>query len=153
MTELSIHIAMKKFFVGCALALSAFFLPLKPLLLGALVLVVVDMWTGIRAAKARGEKIRSRSIYRTGIKFRDYALLIIVGHVMSIMFFKENPIDFATIASMFIAYTEFRSFCENMYDITKNDFWNKIFAIMPDFNFKGRDLKGQNPNENSNGNT
>lgn len=152
MTELSIHIAMKKFFVGFALALSAFFLPLKPLLLGALVLVVVDMWTGIRAAKARGEKIRSRGIYRTGIKFRDYALLIIVGHVMTIMFFKENPIDFATIGSMFIAYTEFRSFCENMYDITKNDFWNKIFAIMPDFNFKGRDLKGQNPNENSNGN-
>lgn len=152
MNLLTIQLAMKKYIVGLALALSAFFMPLKPLLLGALVLVVVDMWTGIRAAKARGEHIRSRGIYRTGIKFRDYAVLIIVGEVMSKMFFSEMPINFSTIASMFIAYTEFRSFCENMYDITKNDFWNKIFAIMPEFNFKGRDLKGNNPNELTNGN-
>ena len=147
----TIHFAMKKFIVGTGLALMAFLVPLKPLLLGALALVIIDMWTGIRAAKARGEEIRSRGIYRTGIKFRDYAILIIVGEVMSKMFFAELPINFSTIASMFIAYTEFRSFCENMYDVTKNDFWNKVFAIMPNFNFKGKDLKGNDPNDLTNG--
>jgi hypothetical protein len=143
MQELAITIAIKKFFIALTLTVTAFFLPLKPLLIGSLILVLIDLYTGVKSAKKRGEKIQSKGYKRTLIKFRDYALLIITAHLMTTIFFPNLGVDFASLASMAIAYVEFRSFCENMEEITGNSFWMKIFAILPEFNFfQGKTTKG-----------
>lgn len=144
--SISILAVMKKYLLASVLAVTSFFVPLKPMLIGTLILVVIDLYTGVKAAKKRGEQIRSKGLKRTLMKFKDYALLIIIAHLMTTIFFSNLGIDFASLAAMGIAYVEFRSFCENMEEITGNSFWMKMFAILPEFNFfKGKDTKGNEP--------
>lgn len=38
---------------------------------------LLDLWTGIDAARANGEKVRSRPLRRTGVKIGDYFRLVL----------------------------------------------------------------------------
>lgn len=131
-------IAVKKLLVLVATTVMAFLAPLKLLLIGSLILVLIDFDTGKRAARKQGIPISSKGLYRTIIKFKDYAMLIIVSHIMKVIFFPMAGIDFATLAASFVAYVEFKSFCENMKVITGNEIWDKIFEILPNINFMKR---------------
>lgn len=46
---------------------------------------LMDMWTGIDAAKANKEKIRSKSLRKTGVKIVDYFRLIIIFVLIDIL--------------------------------------------------------------------
>ena len=46
---------------------------------------LMDMWTGIDAAKANKEKIRSKPLRKTGIKIVDYFRLIIIFVLIDIL--------------------------------------------------------------------
>lgn len=60
--------------------LLAFVEPLRWIVLLAFVLVIVDLRFGIRAAKARGEKVRaSRAVRRTINKMVDYVCWILLA--------------------------------------------------------------------------
>jgi len=118
----------------------SFFAPIKLLLIGALILVILDWITGVRASKKRGVKMKSVSLYRTIVKFKDYSILIMASHLMTKIFFTDAGIDFAKVAAGYIAFVEFKSYCENMKIITGNEIWDKIFEILPNINiFKKKD--------------
>lgn len=130
-TDISLTMIMKKWFILSIGMIASFFAPIKFMLVGSLILVVLDWHTGIRAARKRKEPILSKGLYRTAIKFKDYALLIIIAHMMTKVFFPDLGIDFASMASAYVAYVEFKSFCENMAEITGKEIWNKIFDAIP----------------------
>lgn len=68
---------------GTLAMLGEFFEPLRWVVVLALVLVMVDLRWGIRAAKARGEVIRtSRAIRRTINKIVDYTCWILLAGVL-----------------------------------------------------------------------
>ena len=46
---------------------------------------LMDMWTGIDAAKANKEKIRSKPLRKTGIKIVDYFRLVIIFVLIDIL--------------------------------------------------------------------
>lgn len=46
---------------------------------------LMDMWTGIDAAKANKEKIRSKPLRKTGVKIVDYFRLIIIFVLIDIL--------------------------------------------------------------------
>lgn len=77
---------------GVITLLIDFFEPLRWVMLLALVIVIVDLRFGIRAARVRGEAIRtSRAVRRTINKVVDYVCWILLAGVLGEAF--GNPFD------------------------------------------------------------
>lgn len=77
---------------GVTTLLIDFFEPLRWVMLLALVIVIVDLRFGIRAARVRGEAIRtSRAVRRTINKVVDYVCWILLAGVLGEAF--GNPFD------------------------------------------------------------
>jgi hypothetical protein len=101
-----------------------FFTPIAWSLVGIGVLVFADVFTGIRAAKKRGDRIHSRTMGRTISKMIFYTLAILLSRVMELAFIPWLPI--AQLTSGYIAVVEFKSNMENIGEITNTDIWNHL---------------------------
>ena len=101
-----------------------FFTPITWALVGIGVLVFADVFTGIRAAKKRGERIHSRTMGRTISKMIFYTLAILLARVMELVFIPWLPV--AQLTSGYIALVEFKSNMENIGTITDTDIWNHL---------------------------
>lgn len=90
-----------------------------PVLVGAIVLLlVVDLVTGVAAAVRRGERVTSRAFRRTGRKVLEYTALGLVGVALA-NGFQGSPLAFVTAALddavlLYIALTEALSVFENV---------------------------------------
>lgn len=116
-----------------------FVLPLVPFLGATLFLVVCDLYTGIQAAKKKGEEIRSRGLRRTTRKVTLYFVGILGAHVMFKTFFEPKglSVDLVWAVSGWICFTEFKSNLENISDVTGTDIWAQVKGrITAAFNFK-----------------
>lgn len=151
MTETISYLAVKQWLIAIVLAVGSFFAPIKMLLIGSLVLVTVDFITGVWAARVRKEKVTSKKFYNSVSKLVGYSLLIIVAHHMTNIFFHDADIDFASLAGMFIGYIEFKSFTENMYKISGNPMWEKLFNIIPELKFLKNGNTGADSQTNNRG--
>jgi len=101
-----------------------FFAPITAGLIGLGVLIFADVITGCKAAKVRGEEIRSNRMARTVSKIIFYSIAIILSRVMEVAF-----IDFIPLAQMtagYIAIVEFKSNMENIASITGVDVWKHL---------------------------
>ena len=101
-----------------------FFAPITASLIGLGVLIFADVITGCKAAKVRGEEIRSNRMARTVSKIIFYSIAIILSRVMEVAF-----IDFIPLAQMtagYIAIVEFKSNMENIASITGVDVWKHL---------------------------
>lgn len=101
-----------------------FFAPITWSLVGIGVLVFADVFTGIRAAKKRGERIHSKGMSRTVGKMLYYSIAIVLSRVMELAFIDWLPI--AQLTSGYIAVVEFKSNMENIAEITGVDVWNNL---------------------------
>lgn len=109
--------------------LSTFLVPLGPYLLAVSALVMVDLFTGIRAAKKRKEKIKSKGLRNSVLKIRDYFIAILLTEMMSQVFFNDLPITYITAS--YIGVIEFKSNLENLAATTGTDIWKKIKQYLP----------------------
>ncbi len=101
-----------------------FFAPITAGLIGLGVLIFADVITGCKAAKVRGEEIRSNRMARTVSKIIFYSIAIILSRLMEVAF-----IDFIPLAQMtagYIAIVEFKSNMENIASITGVDVWKHL---------------------------
>lgn len=103
-----------------------FFSPLYPLLLTVITLTSCDLFTGIIAAKKRGEIIHSRGLERTIIKCVLFCLAICLSHLMEIRFFDWLPM--CNIVSGYICIVEFKSNIENISEYTGIDIWKQLIS-------------------------
>jgi len=87
-------------------------LPIKDFLIITSALVVLDLITGIVAAKKRKEEIRSRSLMRTTIKLLLYYSAILATEGVQVVFAEKIPITYITAFT--IALTELKSILENV---------------------------------------
>lgn len=101
-----------------------FFAPITWSIIAIGVLVFADVFTGIRAAKKRGERIHSRGMSRTVGKMLYYTIAIVLSRVMEIGFIDWLPI--AQLTSGYIALVEFKSNMENIATVTGVDVWNHL---------------------------
>lgn len=101
-----------------------FLLPLLPFLGMVCALVATDFFTGVRAAKKRGEKITSGGMKRTVEKTVLYFAAIILSEGMVQVFFPGVPLTY--VVSTYIALTEFKSNIENISSATGVDLWKRI---------------------------
>lgn len=116
-------------------AMISFVMPIAGFLIFTIVLVVVDMYTGVRAAMHRGESISSKGLGRTVTKITLYMLAILLSKGFDDVFFvpKSIPFDVTWIVATMIGLTEFRSNMENISTVTGVPFWAAIASRVPKF--------------------
>ena len=102
----------------------AFIVPLAPFLIFTTILVLCDLFTGTRAALARGEKIHSRGLRRTVEKISVYFVAILLTEGMIDVF--NIPINITYAVAFVIALSEFKSNIENVESISGISLWKTI---------------------------
>lgn len=102
----------------------AFLAPIHTVMLAVGALILFDLITGIWASKKAGRPITSFGIRRTVTKAFAYQMSLITSMIMENYFLPEIPV--IRIIAGLIAVTEFKSFLENVTDITGIDFWKAI---------------------------
>lgn len=101
-----------KFLTSLPLAIFCVLAPVSPVLATALILVVVDLLTGVVAAKKKGEVINSRGLRRSVTKLFIYEIALMVAFLAGQYLLMELPV-LKIVASM-IGLTELRSVFENL---------------------------------------
>lgn len=134
---------------GIVMVISSIFdfvIPIWPFMAAVFFLTLLDMWTGVQAAKVRikkfklenpniepKEKINSRGYFRTSQKIGVYVCGILGAHAIYIVFFKglvpfELPVEspLAYLVSFPMVRTELKSLDENVLTVTGTSFWANI---------------------------
>jgi len=104
--------------------LLSFMAPLWPFLLLIFGLTMGDLYSGVEAAKKRGEVINSRGFRRTVEKLVLYTSAIMLCEGMRTVFFPSINITY--ISAFTICLTELKSNFENIYAVTGVDVWSQI---------------------------
>ena len=109
-----------------------FISPAWPPILGLCVLVAIDMRTGIKAARKRGEDVSSGGMRRTVEKASSYLYLIVAALLMEELFLKDAPVQIPLryIASALCAAVEFKSISENVYAVTGVNLWSRVKDVL-----------------------
>lgn len=108
---------MIKHLNALAISILAILAPIKMVIIMTLVLVVVDLITGVIAAVKRKEPITSAGFRRTTVKILVYELVVILGFLAE-TYLTGSVIAISKIISSFIGLTELTSIAENLSDIT-----------------------------------
>jgi phage-related holin len=90
----------------------AFLAPVHTTIIITLVLIIVDLITGILAARKRGEPISSAGIRRTVVKLFVYELAIVLAFLVETHMHVDIPM--IKLLSGFIGITELKSCLENL---------------------------------------
>jgi phage-related holin len=123
--------------------------PILPFVALTVVLVVLDMLTGIAAAYHRGEKITSKAMRRTVLKIALYMAAILACEGVHLVFLlklgSSGVINLVFVASGLVAATELKSLLENVHTVTGVDFLTKITEVLPDVWKFLKNTKGDKP--------
>ena len=131
MREQIIHIkAAAVFAIGGVIG---YFEPINKFLVIMVLLVIADIFSGVRAAKVRKEDITSKRLKRKVQDIVWYALAIILAFHFENVFFRDNilqPIPLTFSVAFYIAVVEFKSNLENISVITGNDIAKRISTLL-----------------------
>lgn len=110
-----------------AASLLAIFAPIETVLATTLVLVAVDLVTGVIAAKKQGLPITSAGFGRTVSKLAVYEVAVLVGFLVE-QYMTGAAIPISKIISAFIALTETTSIVENLNIITGTNLFASLLT-------------------------
>lgn len=95
-------------------AIFQFFAPIADLIVAIAVLIIVDYFTGVAAAKKRSEVVViSNSWKRTGFKITGYIMLLIATETLNIIFLSQFDIKLSYGTAVSIVLIEVQSISEN----------------------------------------
>jgi phage-related holin len=121
--------------MGAALCsmLLGFFMPIWPFLLFTVFLCLADLFTGVQAAKHRGEVIHSKGFRRSIKKISLYFIAMLVTEGFNQVFLKPKGVvlDITWVTAGLISLTEVRSNFENIATVTGVDIWAKWAERIP----------------------
>lgn len=104
---------MKDYLLALAISAMAVFAPIKELLLVTLVLILVDLVTGVLAARKKGKEIKSAGIRRTVSKLTIYMTSICVGFLIE-QYMLDGFMPVSKLAAGLISVVEGKSIFENL---------------------------------------
>lgn len=91
----------------------AIFIPIKPILLAAMTLCVVDLVLGVLAARKRKQKITSKGLGRTIVKIMVYEVAVCSGFVVQ-KYLINDAVPIVNLIGGLIGLTEMKSVLENL---------------------------------------
>lgn len=112
--------------------LTIYFAPVYPLIAAIGFFVFADFVTGIQASRKRGEKITSRKMKSTVIKFGAYGIAVVTSFLIEKYFLDGLPA--LKIIAGLIAFIEVKSVNENIKDITGMDLFGEVINRFPKLN-------------------
>lgn len=98
-------------------SLLAVFAPIKPAAIACLVLVFVDLITGVIAASRRGEAITSAKLKTTVIKLFIYEMAILMAFLAQ-QYLTGTVLPVCNLTTSVIGLTEMKSVLENLDSIS-----------------------------------
>jgi len=110
------------FVTKISLLIIAFYAPLKGLILTILLLVVLDLVTGLWASIKKRTKITSAKLSRTITKLMVYLFTISVVQIVAKFIILIGDVPITEMVSSFIILTELQSVLENVNKISKQNF-------------------------------
>jgi hypothetical protein len=112
---------------ACGLSVVALLAPVRPLLIAALALTLIDAVTGVLAARKRGERIRSAGLRRTVSKVLVYTLAIIAGFIVE-KWLLTDLVAISKLAAGAIGLVEAKSIFENLDAVNGSPIFRTIVA-------------------------
>lgn len=119
-------------------AITAFIWEVQPFIVLLIVLVLVDLVTGMIRAHHEKQKIHSFGIYRTVEKIFIQMVTILVAELVRVVLFP--PLDLTYVVVFVIAMSEFKSIIENAESILGLKIWKYISQLIKS-KFNGNDSK------------
>lgn len=121
------NLMIKTFLAGLCSWAMGFIMPVGHLL------VLADFVTGVRAAKHRGEALRSRGFKRSIEKISLFIIAILLAHGLDVVFFTSSGVSVRTtyVVAGLICVTEFKSNMENISQVTGAPLWAKVSEYLP----------------------
>lgn len=116
---------MKQWIEGLIVSCVATLIPIKAVILTVGIVVFADLFTGILAARKRGEKITSAGLSRTVAKLAVYQTVIITGYLIQINLV-SNMLPLVNIVGSVIGLVEFKSLVENANYILGDDMFKEV---------------------------
>lgn len=104
---------MKTWLINMMMAMTAVFAPAKGMVLTALVLVIMDMITGMLASRKQKEPITSAGIGRSVVKTMVYEAAILLAFLTQ-QYLTGPEVPVSNIVAGLIGLTELKSVMENL---------------------------------------
>ncbi len=92
------------------------------------IFVIIDLITGVFAAKKRGEPIKSKYMGGGIIKMLSYLTTILLSWTVEQVILTTSVLHIVNIVTGLIVLREFKSILENFADITGNKTFKKIWT-------------------------
>lgn len=108
-----------KWIEALALSTCALFMPISKLLGTTLAMIIIDLITGIMAAKKQGVPVTSAGLRRTLSKLFVYELALMLAFLVQT--YLSDSLPFISMASSMIALVELTSVYENLNIIGGNN--------------------------------
>lgn len=129
---------MKDYAIGFLVSIAAVFAPIKMILLVTGLLIFSDLFTGILAARKRGEKVSSAGLRRTATKVFVYNAAVMLGFLIE-KYMLEGFIPVSKIAAGLISVVEFTSILENLNTINGNPIFKQLIDKLGSVNDKKKE--------------
>lgn len=111
------------------LSILAVFAPAKPMLVTVGVLVIVDLITGILAARKRGEPITSSGLRRTVAKMFIFQAAVLMAFLTE-TYMTGDLVPVCKIVSAFIGLVEYTSILENLNEINGSPIFQRLIRML-----------------------
>lgn len=107
----------KQSLINLLLAICAVFAPIRATIITVMVLTIIDLISGLMAAKHRKEAITSSGLKRTIVKIFIYEAAVLLGYLTE-QYMTGDLIPVMKILAGYIGITELTSVLENLEEIT-----------------------------------
>lgn len=124
---------MREYLTATVISIAAIFSPIKELIIVTILLIFVDLISGILAARKRGNKINSAGLRRTFTKFTVYMTGICIGYLVE-HYMLDGFIPVAKIAAGLISVVEMKSVLENLDTINGNPVFTALIKKLGSVN-------------------
>lgn len=118
---------MRDTLIKILIAILAIFTPVKEVMISTLVLIAIDLISGIVAAKKRGESIKSSGFQRTLVKIVVYEIAIAIGFIAQ-HYLMGDVIPVCNIIGSYVGLTELTSIYENIDGIAGGQLLKTILS-------------------------
>jgi hypothetical protein len=134
---------MKEWIQRIVVASLAALAPIHAILVSVGVLILADFFTGILAARKRGEKITSAAMRRTVSKIVIYQTAVITGFLLE-HYLLDSIVPVAKLVAGVIGLVEFKSILENSNTVLGQDIFKMVLLKLGSENDKKKpeDQKG-----------
>lgn len=129
---------MKEWLIRIALAGLAALAPIHAILISVGIMILADLFTGIWAAKVKGETITSAAMRRTISKILVYQTSVVTGYLLE-TYMLSSIFPVAKLVAGVIGLVEFKSILENGNKILGQDLFKTVLQKLGSDNDKPKE--------------